>query len=114
MSQNQADVPSEPVAIESEAHLEEVVSEYDVVLVDFYADWCGPCKMLEPVLEGLARSTDAAIAKVNVDDHQILAGRMGVQGVPTLLLYADGAQVERVVGVQPAERLQALIESHSE
>ena len=114
MSQNPAEVPSEPVAIESEAHFEEVVSEYDVVLADFYADWCGPCKMLEPVLETLARETDAVIAKVNVDDHQILASRMGVQGVPTLLLYADGAQVERVVGVQPADQLAALIESHSE
>ncbi|WP_255190914.1 thioredoxin [Natronobeatus ordinarius] len=114
MSQNPAEVPSEPVAIEDESHLEEVVSEYDVVLVDFYADWCGPCKMIEPVLEGLARETDAAIAKVDVDQHQILAGQMGVQGVPTLLLYADGAQVERVVGVQPAERLKAMIENHSE
>ena len=108
---------SAPVTVLTESTFdEEVLGSSEPVLVDFWAEWCGPCKTIAPILEELATEHEGAlrIAKVNVDDHQILAGRMGVQGVPTLLLYADGAQVERVVGVQPAERLQALIESHSE
>ncbi len=105
--------PTEPVHIDGQSHLEEVVSEYGVVLVDFYADWCGPCKMIEPVLEDLASDTDAVIAKVDIDQHQRLAGANGVQGVPTLLLYSDGQQVERTVGVQPAEQLRQLIDNYA-
>ena len=108
---SQTEIPDEPITIDSESHLEEVVDEYDVVLVDFYADWCGPCQMLEPVLEELAADTDAAIAKVDVDEHQGLAAANGVQGVPTMLLYADGQQAGRHVGMKPAEQLRSEIES---
>ncbi len=106
--------PTEPLHIESEGHLDDVVADHDVVLVDFYADWCGPCQMLEPVLDGLAAETDAAIAKVDVDAHQQLAGSYGVRGVPTLVLYADGEQVEQHTGALPADRLRTLIETHTE
>jgi len=74
----------EPIYIDGRSHLEDVTTEYDVVLVDFYADWCGPCQMLNPVLEQLASTTEAVIAKVDVDEHQQLAGSFGVRGVPTL------------------------------
>ncbi|ELY92032.1 thioredoxin [Natrinema altunense] len=104
----------EPVTIESETHLEDVTAAHDVVLVDFYADWCGPCQMLEPVLEGLAGETAAVIAKVDVDEHQQLAGAFGVRGVPTLALFADGEQVEQHTGVLPADRLRDLIEGYTE
>ncbi|MFD1562367.1 thioredoxin [Haloarchaeobius amylolyticus] len=104
----------EPLHVESADHFEAVTSDYDVVLVDFYADWCGPCKMLEPVLEGLAGETDAVIAKVDVDQHQQLAGSFGVRGVPTLVLFADGEQVEQHTGVLPADRLRNLIEGYTE
>ncbi|MXV61938.1 thioredoxin [Natronorubrum sp. JWXQ-INN-674] len=104
----------EPVSIESEAHLEDVTSKHDVVLVDFYADWCGPCQMLEPVLDGLAAETEAVIAKVDVDEHQQLAGSYGVRGVPTLVLYADGNQAEQHTGALPADRLRDLIEGYTE
>jgi thioredoxin 1 len=103
----------EPVDIESENHLEDVVDEHGVVLIDFYADWCGPCQMLEPVLEGLAGETDAVIAKVDVDEQQQLAGAYGVRGVPTLVLFADGEQVEQYTGAVPADRLRDLIEGYT-
>ncbi|WP_121745020.1 thioredoxin [Natronorubrum halophilum] len=103
----------EPVRIDGTDHLEAVVSDHDVVLVDFYADWCGPCQMLEPVLDGLASETDAVIAKVDVEQHQQLAGAYGVRGVPTLLLFADGEQVEQHTGALPADRLRDLIESYT-
>lgn len=104
----------EPVYVTGSDHLDQLVDEHDVVLVDFYADWCGPCRMLEPTLERVARETDAVIAKVDVDEHQLLAGQFGVRGVPTLALFADGEQVEQHTGVLPAERLRSLIEGYTE
>ncbi|SDK92916.1 thioredoxin [Natronorubrum texcoconense] len=105
--------PSEPIVIEGQAHLNDVVSTHDVVLVDCYADWCGPCQMLEPTIESLATETDAAVAKVDVDAHQRLAQQLGARGVPTLVLYADGQPVERTVGAQSKGQLEELIERHS-
>ncbi|MFC4541327.1 thioredoxin [Halosolutus amylolyticus] len=108
-----AESPDEPISIRGSDHLDEVVSEHDVVLVDCYADWCGPCQMLEPTIEALAAETDAAVAKVDVDANQRLAQQLGARGVPTLVLYADGEPVERMVGVQEKASLKGLIEQHS-
>ncbi|MEF8852675.1 MAG: thioredoxin [Haloarculaceae archaeon] len=104
--------PSEPVHVESDAHLNELVADHDVVLVDFYADWCGPCKMLEPVVESIAADTAASVAKVDVDALQGLAREYGVQGVPTLFLFVDGEPVERLVGMQDESRLRSLVGEH--
>jgi thioredoxin 1 len=105
--------PSEPVPVDGTAELSETVSEHDVVLVDFYADWCGPCQMLEPVVESIAADTDATVAKVDVDANQGLAAEHGVRGVPTLVLFADGEPVERLVGMQDEARLRSAIEEHA-
>ena len=105
--------PSEPVPVAGTAELSETVSERSVVLVDFYADWCGPCQMLEPVVESIAAETDATVAKVDVDANQGLAAEYGVRGVPTLLLFADGEPVERLVGMQDESRLRSVIEEHA-
>ncbi len=105
--------PDDPVHVEDESHLADLIDEYDVVLADFYADWCGPCQMLEPIVASLAAETPATVAKVDVDAHQGLASQYGVRGVPTLVLFADGEAVERIVGVQEKERLAALIEDHA-
>jgi thioredoxin 1 len=103
---------SEPVHVESQSHLETLVADEGVVLVDFYADWCGPCKMLEPVVAEIAAETDATVAKVDIDELQALAQENGIRGVPTLLLYADGELAERMVGVQEKSSLVGLIEQH--
>ena len=103
----------DPVHVESESHLNELVADRDVVLVDFYADWCGPCQMLEPVVESIAAETAATVAKVDVDAHQGLAREYGVQGVPTLFLFADGQPAERLVGMQDESRLRSLVEQHA-
>ncbi|WP_280586071.1 thioredoxin [Halorubrum sp. Boch-26] len=105
--------PSEPIPVDGKAELTETVAEHDVVLVDFYADWCGPCQMLEPVVETVAAETDAAVAKVDVDADQGLAAEHGVRGVPTLLLFADGQPAERLVGMQDEARLRSVIEEHA-
>lgn len=108
-----AGTPTEPIHIDSKTNLDAVVGDHDVVLADFYADWCGPCKMLDPIVENIAAQTDAAVAKVDVDANQQLAVAYGVRGVPTLVLFADGEQAEEVVGVQDESRLRSLIERYT-
>jgi thioredoxin 1 len=105
--------PTEPVHVTGPDHLDELVADGGVVLVDFYADWCGPCKMLEPVVERLAAETAATVAKVDVDSQQGLASRYQVQGVPTLYLFAGGEQVERLVGARDESTLRSLIEQYT-
>ncbi|MFW5949964.1 MAG: thioredoxin [archaeon] len=113
-SQTETDqAPSEPIYVDSTAEFQSIVEDYDVVLVDFYADWCGPCKMLEPIVEDLAETTEAAIAKVDVDAHQQLAGQYQVRGVPTVVLFAAGDVADQVVGVRDKSHYASLIERHA-
>ena len=105
--------PTEPVHVTGPDHLDELVADGGVVLVDFYADWCGPCKMLEPVVERIAAETAATVAKVDVDSQQGLASRYQVQGVPTLYLFAGGEQVERLVGARDESTLRSLVEQYA-
>jgi thioredoxin 1 len=83
------------------------------LLVDFWAPWCGPCKMQLPILEEVASQTAgrATIAKVNVDEAPELAGRFGIQSIPTLLLFKDGKQVREFVGTQSSAVLLRAIEA---
>jgi thioredoxin 1 len=108
------DVPAEPVHVDGTAEFDDAIQNYGVVLVDFYADWCGPCQMLEPTVEALAAETDAAVLKVDVDDNQRLAQQYGVQGVPTLVVFDDGQQVEELVGVKGKDELAAVLDQYSQ
>jgi thioredoxin 1 len=105
--------PSSPVHVESGKHLESVTSSHDVVLVDFYADWCGPCKMVEPVVEAIHEEGSAVVAKVDIDQHQQIAHRQNVRGVPTMVLYVDGDPADRVVGAKDKAGYEALIDQHT-
>ena len=111
-SESSAASPSEPIQINSVEELNEAVDKYDIVLTDFYADWCGPCKMIAPTVAEIAAETDVAVAKVDVDANQQLAAQYGVRGVPTLVLFADGQQVEEVVGVKGKDALLSLIQRY--
>jgi len=84
-----------------------------VTLVDFWAPWCEPCRMQVPILEELAESVDGQtkIAKLNVDEAETVAERFGVQAIPTLLLFKDGNEVQRFIGVQSKETLIDAISS---
>lgn len=83
-----------------------------VVLVDFYADWCGPCKMLSPVLDELAEDVreKATVVKVNVDTESALAQKYQVSSIPSLKLFKDGEIVEETMGFQPKAKLAEMIE----
>lgn len=91
----------------TEENFDEVVSESDKpIVVDFWATWCGPCKMMAPVLSELAETrADIAVGKVNVDDCASLASRFGIFSIPTLILFRNGEEAERVVGYMPLEKL---------
>lgn len=94
-----------------ETNFAELVLNSDVpVLVDFYADWCGPCRRIAPVLEELARETpDARIVKVNVDRSPPLAARYGIDSIPSLKVFEDGKVVDEQVGLASKVRLKAML-----
>mgnify|MGYP006280507365 CR=1 FL=1 len=108
-----AATPSEPVHVNGLDELQRAVDDHDVVLVDCYADWCGPCQMMEPTVEALAAETDAAVAKVDVDANQAVAQQLGARSIPTLVLYADGEAVDRFVGAQDRATLESAIDEHA-
>ena len=90
----------------------EVLGALGAVLVDFWAPWCGPCRMQTPILEGLARELNgnARIVKLNTDENPATARNFGINSIPTLILFRDGKEVERMVGVQPAESLKRKLQ----
>ena len=104
-----ASTPSEPIHVDSAEAFGDHLATHDVALVDFYADWCGPCKQLEPIVAELAAETDAAVLKVDIDAHRQLAAEHGVRSVPTLAVVEGGDVVEQVVGVHGRDRLAALV-----
>lgn len=91
----------------------EVVNSDQVVLVDFWAPWCGPCRQIAPVVEQLAgeNAGSAKVVKVNVDDAMQCAQNYGVSSIPTLMVFKDGEVVDRFVGVQPKTRLQQALDA---
>lgn len=96
--------------------LEQIIKNNKVVLVDFWAPWCGPCRMIAPILEELAEELDdhATIVKVNVDENPVSAIKYHIQGIPTLKLFVDGREVTTFVGVQPMEKLKEVMMHYAE
>ena len=80
------------------------------VLVDFYADWCGPCKMLAMEIEKVASEIDIDIVKVNVDEEEEIARKYGVMSIPTLILFENGQELKKTIGFMPKERIKEFIE----
>lgn len=88
-----------------------VLDGKEKVIVDFYADWCGPCKMLRPVLEELANETnDVKIVSINVDDAEELASKYGIISIPCLIMFQDGKEIKRSIGMKSKSDLQKIFE----
>ena len=98
------------VKISSENFEEEVLNSEKPVLVDFFADWCGPCKMMAPIVEELATELDgkAKVGKLNVDENSDIAVEYNVMSIPTLVIFKNGKEEKRLVGVQDKEELLNL------
>jgi len=89
----------------------EVLEAEQPVLVDFWAPWCGPCRIVHPILEEMAAERDdLRIVSINTDENQQIAARFDILSIPTLILFKDGAEAKRVVGAMPKRRLEAELE----
>jgi thioredoxin 1 len=106
---------SEKVQTLTDGNFEQsVIKSPTLVLVDFWAEWCGPCRRLAPTVDELATDYDGRVlvGKLNVDDNPGIAGRFSIRGIPTLLLFKGGQIVEQVVGLADKDSLKKLIEKH--
>jgi thioredoxin 1 len=102
---------SSALQVDSASFDTEVIQSESPVLVDFWAPWCGPCKMISPIVEELAEefSGQIKVAKVNVDNNQELAARFGIRGIPTVMIFKGGEKVASFVGLKPKEELAQAI-----
>jgi thioredoxin 1 len=100
------------IALTEQNFNEEIAS--GVTLVDFWAEWCGPCQIMLPILDELTTKMDgkAKIAKVNVDEQPSLAAQFRVMSIPTLIVFKDGQPVEQLIGVQQADQLEAVLNKY--
>lgn len=98
------------VTITNENYENEVISSEKPVLLDFWAGWCGPCKMMSPVVDEIAEENDdIKVGKVNVDEQPQLASKFGIMSIPTLVVIKDGKAVNQSVGVKPKESILSMI-----
>ena len=88
----------------------EVLNNNGIALIDFYSDWCGPCKMVAPIVNEIANErSDITVGKVNVDENNSLAIKYGVVSIPTLIVFKDGKEQTRIVGYRPKEDILAIL-----
>lgn len=104
---------AEPIHVTDDSFDRVVLEAGRPALVDFWAPWCGPCRMIAPIIEDLARSYDgrAVIAKMNTDEHVQVASRLGIRGIPTMVLFKDGEEADRVVGYAPRHVLEEKLDA---
>ncbi len=100
----------EPITLTAENFQQEVLDAKETVLVDFWAGWCGPCRMLSPVVDEIAAEVPGLkVGKVNVDEQQSLAGRFDIMSIPTLLVFKGGKAVNQSVGVVPKQSILDMV-----
>jgi len=105
--------PSEPVTLTDE-NFDDFVSSNKLVVVDFWAEWCMPCRMLAPVIEELAKEYAGKIVfgKLNVDENPMTTAKFGIMGIPTLIVFKNGQPVDRIIGAMPKRQIEARLNSY--
>jgi len=108
------DIETKPITITDQNFVAEVEQSPMPVLVDFWASWCGPCHMVAPTIEKLAKelSGKVKVGKLDVDANKTTAARFGVQGIPSMLIFKNGREVDRIVGVQSKEAILQRLKPH--
>lgn len=103
--------PTKPITITDSSFQQEVLSAKDTILLDCWAPWCGPCRMIAPVMDQLAAEANGRyrVGKLNVDDNPRIASQFRVQSIPTMLIFRKGEMVERLVGAQPKDAIAAKL-----
>ncbi|MBN8707529.1 MAG: thioredoxin [Bacteroidetes bacterium] len=103
-----------PVTVTDSSFEQEVIKSGEPVLVDFWAAWCGPCKMIAPILEEMSAeyAGKLKIAKVDVDSNPVIATKYGIRSIPTLLVFKNGVVVDQIVGAMPKKMLTEKVNPH--
>jgi len=107
MKKKDADVGKPPIIL-NDTHFDEAVQKYPLILVDCWAEWCGPCRMIAPVVDELARdhADRLIVGKLNVDENPETAMRFGIMSIPTLLIIKNGKEVDRIIGAVPKHLIE--------
>jgi thioredoxin 1 len=110
LSQNPS---GKPITL-TDANFSREVEKQKIIVVDFWAPWCGPCRMVGPIIEELSREYAGKVAfgKLNVDENPIVPNSFGIQGIPTLIIFKNGKSVEMIVGAAPKYQIEAKFRSH--
>jgi thioredoxin 1 len=110
LKKDQAGIPAKVIPVD-QAGWDQLIRKNPFVVVDFWAEWCGPCRMVGPVIEELAREFSGKVrfAKCNTDQNQRLAGSFGISAIPTIMLFANGQMVDRIIGAYPKDAIKARI-----
>ena len=103
-------LPSEPIKM-TDAGFSETIKKYNIIVVDCWASWCGPCRMMTPIIDDLAKEMQGKVVfgKVNVDENPITSVKYKIMSIPTLLIFKNGSLVDRVIGVYPKDELKNKI-----
>lgn len=111
--QNMENMPNTPLKI-TDADIDQNIKKYDVVVVDCWTPWCGPCRMVEPIIKELAKEMQGEIVfgKLNIDENPATSVKHQIMSIPTLLVFKNGNLVERLVGAYPKEELKKKLESY--